>query len=639
MSITKITYSMIDGPQVNAKDHGASPSASIAANTAAFIAAFAAAANKTLVIENGVYDVGQLIATANNVRVIGNGATIRYNGNIAAASLTMVDCSIHNLNFDAQEYSIGNSALTGVKDSAIITASGNHFALDTCSFSNLHGLENNYQYAVVCEGKTISSVTNCRFTNIKTRTDSTNTGGFCGGYVIYSGGSDSMSAATHNIEGCVFKDIYTTKNAAGQLYPDSDAVRCYFYRYGTGVPGYDAAVKETVIRISGCSFVNVLKSAAKLQDCMAFFENCRIVVDDLKDQGQVDCYVGFRYQHGSYCKVSDCSMVGYIRIGALMAGSLSYVNNMYFGASNIADDQIAVTAGTTSDNTSYCGINNLSCSGTVTLAVEVQGATLVEITNSELVGEIASISFIKADVIRVSDTVMTQGIDNGYRAGYAPLVSKIVVDNCYINYTSDGFYSNNIVSSTAFDFVLSNTKIVNAREKLIESTAAVNLKISDCNIAISSALNSGRSFIDQVNSSSVRIYDTYISDPRTTASPAVMINTNSSTEVVEINGLHLVGNTGSDYTTVIYLSPSANNVELRDLTFDSFPSGCVAVGVSNSQNPCISNIRCNYTDANLYFYGNGKAIVNMFHGTLKASPGHIVAAGGTVVSEYNTTFL
>ena len=83
MSLTKATYSMIDGPQVNVKDYGAVADwngSSGTDNTAAFaaaVAAIAALGGGTLTIPPGKYK-GILTINTSNIHVIGYGATIGY---------------------------------------------------------------------------------------------------------------------------------------------------------------------------------------------------------------------------------------------------------------------------------------------------------------------------------------------------------------------------------------------------------------------------------------------------------------------------------------------------------------------------------------------------------------------------------
>ena len=79
MPLTKVTYSMIDGAVINAKDYGVSTANTASQNDAAFALAVIAAANKTLYIPAGVYEISATIAvlldsTSNrSTNIIGEG--------------------------------------------------------------------------------------------------------------------------------------------------------------------------------------------------------------------------------------------------------------------------------------------------------------------------------------------------------------------------------------------------------------------------------------------------------------------------------------------------------------------------------------------------------------------------------------
>jgi hypothetical protein len=86
MSLTRVTYSMIEGASVSVLDYGASPSETAANNATAFNAAIAhcIANNLTLVIPDGVYQLpaGTTVNFAGNgLRIIGQGRpTLQYTG-------------------------------------------------------------------------------------------------------------------------------------------------------------------------------------------------------------------------------------------------------------------------------------------------------------------------------------------------------------------------------------------------------------------------------------------------------------------------------------------------------------------------------------------------------------------------------
>lgn len=617
------------------KNFGATPAASAATNTTAIINAMAAAAGKRLIFEPGTYQVNQLVATASNVRIIGNSAILKYTANISDSSLKLTNCYIENLTLDGDNFAIGDST-NDVKDSAPVTAAGDFFKAINVVVKNLHGLEDNYQYGIVVKGSTISHAESCKFDNIRTRTDSTNTGGFCGGYAIYQPQGDPMTPATHMVSGCVFNDIYTTQNGVGDLYPDSDGVRSYYYDFGTGDAAYDTAVKETVVTVKNCSFINVLKSACKLQDSNVYIEGCRVTVNDLKSEGQVDAYTGFRYQRGHYVKVSDCSVVGLLQSGALLQGDNSYLENFYFGASAIVLPQSMAWIGNTATNTSFCAVNNASCSGT-DYSLDIYGCNHVVATNCDLVGSIAVIHCAR---LQVSNSKLDNMLQNAHYSAYAPYLNRAEFSNCEIVYFgNDGFYANDILSSTDFDLVINACEITYCRAQLVNTVQPFRLMVSDTYIDVTSAFGAApaqRRLFDITAAATFYLRNVRVRDNRTTTSSQILIYASATNENIVIDGFVLEANTGSNYNNAIYLAPSADNICLQNLTFTNLPTNCTAISVATSTNPSITNIRCNYTDANLNFVNNGKAVVNNFHGTLKAGPGHITSSG-TTVSEYNTT--
>lgn len=105
MALTKVSYSLIAGEQVNILDFGASPSATAAVNTAAIQAALAT--GSSLFFPEGIYDVNaSILPRSNTTWTANNNATLRW---------TTVDCLI-----DAQ--AITNWTMQG------ITVDGNYTA-------------------------------------------------------------------------------------------------------------------------------------------------------------------------------------------------------------------------------------------------------------------------------------------------------------------------------------------------------------------------------------------------------------------------------------------------------------------------------------------------------------------------------
>jgi hypothetical protein len=620
---------------VNVRDFGASPSET-ASNNATYIKnAIEASENKTLIFENGTYLVDQLIVSSSNITIFGNHATIKYTEEVNSSSLRLTNARIMDLIIDGGNFNISGTT-QGAYNSAPIRANGDYFVAENVTVKNLQGKENNYQYGIICDPYAKSIVRNCHFENIKTATNTANTGGFCGGFFLYSASGFSMRQSTHLVEGCTFKDIYSTQNAAGDQFWDSDGVRVFFNDINTGDAAYDAAVKQTVISITDCTFLNVLKSACKVQDATVFINNCRVTVDDLKDQGQTHNYVGFRYQQGHSISITNCSIVGLNRYGVIADGDNSYIQNVYVGMVDVVGvNQGGVVVGSVANSNNYTTIEGLVCTNTDT-AIQISGADNVYVNNSKLVG---IISTIELGELIVNNSSLTHMIDNSDYTSYAPYSSKYVFSNCSVDFSgNDGLYCNHIFSSTAFDFVLSGVKIKNARAEFINADNDHNIKIEDCNIDITSTYATVQDrFLEYSGNGTMRVIDTKISDLRTTT-PQILLYTNNTAQLVEVDGLIFTANPSSSYSRAIYLAPSGDDCTLRNLVFNNLPSDATCIEISQSDYPSVSNVRANYANANMSFHGNVKAIVNMFHGTLKASPAHIVASGGTVVSEYNTTF-
>lgn len=82
MSLTKVSYSMIDGAPINVADYGASTSASAAANTTAIELAFAQALSSGNAIEfnSGTYNHNGLTYTGSNLKIVGKNTILNYTG-------------------------------------------------------------------------------------------------------------------------------------------------------------------------------------------------------------------------------------------------------------------------------------------------------------------------------------------------------------------------------------------------------------------------------------------------------------------------------------------------------------------------------------------------------------------------------
>jgi len=86
MSLTKVTYSMIDGAPINVKDYGALPSATSAVNTLAIQAALTAAlaTKNAVVFDTGTYLHDGLTYTGSDLILIGKNTVLEYTGSTDA---------------------------------------------------------------------------------------------------------------------------------------------------------------------------------------------------------------------------------------------------------------------------------------------------------------------------------------------------------------------------------------------------------------------------------------------------------------------------------------------------------------------------------------------------------------------------
>ena len=86
MALTKVTFSMIDGPTINVKDYGIIPSASASDNLTNLNALIASApAGATLLFPPGTYNVSAYIAVLrSNIRLLGGPGVIINNTNVSA---------------------------------------------------------------------------------------------------------------------------------------------------------------------------------------------------------------------------------------------------------------------------------------------------------------------------------------------------------------------------------------------------------------------------------------------------------------------------------------------------------------------------------------------------------------------------
>jgi hypothetical protein len=86
MALTKVTFSMIDGPTINVKDYGITPSASASDNLTKLNALIASApVGATLLFPPGTYNISEYVSVLrSNIRLLGGPGVIINNTNMAA---------------------------------------------------------------------------------------------------------------------------------------------------------------------------------------------------------------------------------------------------------------------------------------------------------------------------------------------------------------------------------------------------------------------------------------------------------------------------------------------------------------------------------------------------------------------------
>lgn len=180
MSLTRVTYSMIEGAPVSVLDYGASPSETATNNATAFNAAIAycVANNLTLVIPDGIYQLpaGTTVNFAGNgLRIIGQGRpTLQYVGagiafycNAGVDGTRVDDMQIENLLI------VGNPAVThGCYLSGVVRSVIRNIEVRECSayaFNIRWGVSNLYEnLKYSASGETTTASTGVYLTNAGT---------------------------------------------------------------------------------------------------------------------------------------------------------------------------------------------------------------------------------------------------------------------------------------------------------------------------------------------------------------------------------------------------------------------------------------------------------------------------------------
>jgi hypothetical protein len=136
MSLTKVSFSMIDGEVINVLDYGASPSATAAANTVAIndaISAAVAAGGGTVYIPAGIYLTDGPIVVKTDVNLVGEGGyitSIKKTGNYAAVSAGSISPSVGCRTFQVVGIGVDSDNF-----------GGNGFDFQDCAYFYIHDIE------------------------------------------------------------------------------------------------------------------------------------------------------------------------------------------------------------------------------------------------------------------------------------------------------------------------------------------------------------------------------------------------------------------------------------------------------------------------------------------------------------------
>lgn len=252
MSLTKVTFSMINGAIVNPIDSGATPGG-LVDSTTAFTAALVA--GTTVDLGGNTFLVGSL--TIPNCTIT-NG-TLKL---VSGSRLTVNTGCI----FDGVTVDANNSAV----NVAAIYVFGGNFNFHNSKVTNIDSAGAvAAQYGIIIKKqpgtgleKIVFSIRDSEFSNIVNTDDGAPAGsGFCGG-VFFFGDEASLANYTDPCKGvidnCVFDNIWTRTGGGATIdNTDADAIRFY-------IDGWAESFNVVFpITISNCKFYKIQKSCIK----------------------------------------------------------------------------------------------------------------------------------------------------------------------------------------------------------------------------------------------------------------------------------------------------------------------------------------------------------------------------------------
>lgn len=631
---TGIRYLRIHSKDLSLEDFGYKSGLSVTNNTSIVGYAFNGASGCTLRLpSDAIIQVNPLSVQVANCNVIGNNTTIQFVSNTSNVPFILSNSTVTGLNLDGSGNSIGASHSTyGVAGFTALLCIGQYTTVSECTFKNFTGLENNFQYGLSVLGSTRSVVTNCRFDNIRTRTNTAAGAGFCGGMFVFQPTGIVMIPTQHTVHNCLFNDIYTIKNAANTLYDDSDGVRTYFNEYGLDVVGYDNAVKQSTITVSNCTFKNVLKSSCKLQHLKATIKDCVSVVDSLKDQGQTWVYAGFRYQYGDDITIENCSVSGYYRFGVYVSGVNSTVTDLKFNGIDLSgaiSDQAAMQVGQLAEPINVCTITNLSGNG---YGMNVLGCNYLNVRDSNFsrprLGNVLEANF--------TNCVLNELMNNGAWSTYNPAIGKLTYIDCSSNSVSTTL-AITLSSTTPVElFIKGGVHTIGAC--LVFSTypfSKVTLKDTTFNLSTNTAATNRRFLQGSTSMTNLTIDNVVINDSRT-STPDLLISSGGSSNKVTVSNLTFNGSSSNTYTYLLYLIPTSAFPKVTNFNVNGCTASARAIAMTNTGG-IVDGLNCLYTGAYILINqtsGTGQYVVHGMRGTLAAT--HISTGGAGTVTLHET---
>lgn len=521
----------------------------------------AAALKMPLRISDGVYKYSKTAA-----QVFSDFVAIEAEGNAKIIFAASIDdfafrfnggCKITGLTFDGNG---GYFCSTNGLNNAVIKVSGASGWLERCVFENIDGIQDRYQYAVYLDHNTLTTTRDCTFSNITVATDSTNTGGFCGGIWLANDALNptNIVASNHLIENCRFEEIYTRPNNLGQLYPDSDAIRVY--TFGDSSVTLGNAAKNTNLVIRDCYFKNVLKSGVKSQIINTLVEGCEVYVDNPRTQTEVS--YGFRYQTGVKVTYRDNVVRGEkILYGVVAYAHDSMVDNLTFSSTHTGQSCAVVVGQGIDDGFDLCSVQN------------------IYVDSADCILGVSSSSTIRASNLFSNRGNLRSAVVLFFSA------TDVVLDNVYINAVDESYGqvktykrpelvkpgSGGNGSETLYNLTVNNSKFYTDAYTWVNDETCYSIETITLNNVILEGKIDHAFYLNNKMKKLVINNSRLITNGQTSNAYYSLIRALKCDDVV-IRGSYVGSSNDLAATPVVYIGTSTKNVSISDCEFESIPT-------------------------------------------------------------------